>query len=406
MRAGIGAEAFWREGYAFFFGFARRLAEGAGYVDASGAATAFRVPLYPLVLAGLTGGDRAFWPVLLFQAAVSTGTVACAALLARDWFGPRAALCAAAICAVYPYYLIHDTSLAETGLFTFLTALGVWLAVRARARGSARIAAAAGLALGLAVLTRATIAPFVPVAAAWLAFVPRRRGGGQWIAAGTLLAVAALTLTPWLAYSQQVTGRASLGTEFGAALFGGNNDRTFSHYPAGSIDASRGEAFAALSADDDAELARLRGDEAATSDWYEARGRAWIAAHPGAAAWGALRKLGAAFGPLPSPRKGAPGNAAHALSYGPIALLALVTAWRRRRWREHLPIYALFAIFAAITAVLWGHTAHRSFLDVYLIVFAAPAILAAVDRRRRSAGPPREPDGVARTLAVGARANR
>ena len=44
---------------------------------------------------------------------------------------------------------------------------------------------------------------------------------------------------------------------------------------------------------------------------------------------------------------------------------------RRRQWREDAPIYAHLATFAAITAVLWAQTSHRSYLDVYLIVFAA-----------------------------------
>ena len=128
------------------------------------------------------------------------------------------------------------------------------LVVRARAQGSLRLAGATGVALGLAILIRATLAPFVPLAAVWLALLSRE----------------------------------------------------------------------------------------ATS-----------------------RKPGARKGPL--------GNLVHALSYGPLALLALAGAWRtRRRWRELLPIYPLFAIFAPITAVLWGHSSHRSALDVYLIVLAAP----------------------------------
>ena len=36
----------------------------------------------------------------------------------------------------------------------------------------------------------------------------------------------------------------------------------------------------------------------------------------------------------------------------------------------HLPIYAHFALFCALTAVIWAQTSHRSYLDVYLMVFA------------------------------------
>jgi len=31
----------------------------------------------------------------------------------------------------------------------------------------------------------------------------------------------------------------------------------------------------------------------------------------------------------------------------------------------------LFLTFTAVTAVFWAHTSHRSYLDVYWIVFAA-----------------------------------
>ena len=46
----------------------------------------------------------------------------------------------------------------------------------------------------------------------------------------------------------------------------------------------------------------------------------------------------------------------------------------RRHWREHLVFYALFVSFAVITALFWGHTSHRAYLDVYWIVFAAGAL--------------------------------
>ena len=43
----------------------------------------------------------------------------------------------------------------------------------------------------------------------------------------------------------------------------------------------------------------------------------------------------------------------------------------RQHWREHLIYYALFISFAGVTALFYGHTSHRAYLDIYLIVFAA-----------------------------------
>ena len=369
-----GSERFFNDGYTLFFTLARQLATAHGYAFPGEPPTAFRVPLYPLFLATLTAGEPHYAQVLIAQAVVSTGTVVLAGLMARRWFGARAGLIAAAICAVYPYYVLHDVTLQETGLFTFLAALATWLALIARQRGSIALAALAGLALGAAILTRATLAPFAGFAVAWLALPhsgwrPSRRGIAL---ALTCLAAALLVLSPWLVRAHALTGRWTLGTEFGAAVFAGNHPLTFSHFPRESIDLSRAEVFAALTPTDRAELARMNRDEAAQSDWFLRHGVEWIAGHPGTALKGALRKLGAAFGPLPVPRHGLLGDAVHALSFFSILLLALAMLWqRRKRWREDALVHAHLAAFAAITAVLWAQTSHRSYLDVYLIVFAA-----------------------------------
>ena len=374
-----GSERFFVEGYTLFFTLARQLAQGYGYAFPGAPPTAFRVPLYPLFLAGLSGGEPRYAPILVAQALVSTGTVVLAGLMARHWFGPRAGLIAAALCAIYPYYVLHDVTLQETGLFTFLAALATWLALVARRRGSlARrsiaLAALAGLALGAAILTRATLAPFALFAVVWLALPsagwrPSRRGMAMSL---TCLAALSLTLSPWLVRAHDLTGRWTLGTEFGAAVFAGNHPLTFSHFPRESIDLSRAEVFASLTPADRAELAPLADNGAAESDWYLARGLAWIAHHPGEALEGAARKLAAAFGPMPVPRKGLPGDAVHALSFFPILLLALAMLWQRRRqWRQDAPFHAHLVLFAGITAVLWAQTSHRSYLDIYLIVFAA-----------------------------------
>ena len=42
--------------------------------------------------------------------------------------------------------------------------------------------------------------------------------------------------------------------------------------------------------------------------------------------------------------------------------------------REVILIAMLFIAFMCVTAVFWAHTAHRSYLDVYLIVFAASVV--------------------------------
>lgn len=337
------------------------------------------MPLYPVFVAAATRGTEDFRALLIAQSLVSTGTILCAAMLARQFFGRPAGVVAAALTAIYPYYLWHDTSLQETGLLTFLTAAATVLLVaagRARAPGTA---AAAGLVLGLALLTRPIALPFSVCAGAWLLLpdassTPLRRRAAT---AALFAAALCLTVSPWLVRNHAATGRWTFGTENGAAVFYGNNPATFAVYPAGSIDGSAKAARALLTPDERTDLL-AQPTELARSDWLERRGRAYIAADPGRFLVNGLRKNLAAFGVLPSPRHDWKTDLIASASYGPVLLLALVAAWRtRRRWRELLPIYAHFAGFAAVTGVLWGHSSHRAYLDVYLIVLAASVLAAA-----------------------------
>jgi hypothetical protein len=55
----------------------------------------------------------------------------------------------------------------------------------------------------------------------------------------------------------------------------------------------------------------------------------------------------------------------------------------RSSWRERSLVWLQFAGFVVVTAVFWAHTSHRAYLDIYLMVFAAPVILAAGRQVRR-----------------------
>ena len=332
--------------------------------------TAFRVPLYPAFLAAVTFGHQAFLPVLVAQSLVGAGTVLCAALIARELFGHTAALIAALLTAIYPYYVVHDTALQETSLYTFLVALAVFLLLRARRSGSALIAASAGVTLGAAVLTRANLAPFALLAPLWLALA----GGSRAVTWRQRLRVAIIcagvgivTVAPWLIRSYQLTGSVTLSTQNGFFLWLGNNPYTFSHYPRESIDLSQATALAALSPEEKSELEARQGNEALVDEWFRKKGLDYIRDHPWQTLDNGVRKIVDAFGWLPSPRRSFWPSLVHALSYGPVMILGLWGMWTgRRHWREHSIFYAQFVAFAAVTAVFFGHTSYRSYLDVLL----------------------------------------
>lgn len=376
LRIATGADGYWENGYTLTWLAAQELAAGRGYAMPGTGLTAYRVPLYPMFLALVTGGRDWPWAVIAAQALVSTGTVILAGMIARELFGHRAGLVAASICALWPYYAWHDTALQETGLFTFLGAAATLAMLRARATGWCG-AAGAGALLGLALLCRSTIAPFAPFALAWLWWWAGRK-------AAVLGAIAfAAILAPWLAWSVHVTGEAGLGTEFGAAVYSGNHAETFSRYPVRSIDESRARAFAAMSPADEAEVAALGEDSPAASRWFAARGIEWIKSHPGEFAWNFVRKNWAAFGPWPSPRHGMLADLAYAATWLPLLLAGLAGFWlERRNWRRDLVITAQFACFVVISGVLWAQTSHRAPLDVLLMVFAARALVPLAAKLR------------------------
>ena len=376
LRAGyrlyVGEASFWNNGYTFFLETARKIVAGEGPMTS-------RVPVYPAFLAAVALGHRAFLPIVVSQAAIGAGTVLGSAVLATELFGPSAAVLAAGLTALYPYYVVHDTALQETSLFTLLTLLSVLLLLRAWRTGSARVAAIAGLALGADVLTRATIAPFAVLAPLWL--FGRRRAMAMACAS-----VLALAVAPWLVWSYKLTGTFTLTTETGVQLWNGNNPQTFSHYPFESIDRSKPVALDAMTAQERAEVESLGTNEVRSDAWFWRKGMEYIRTHPWVALRNGVRKIAAAFGWWPSPRKGPLANWVHFLTYGATTVLGLAAMYfYRTAWREHMIIYALFVCFAMVTAVFFGHTSHRSYLDVYWIVFAAGLLGGRLSGERRRA---------------------
>jgi 4-amino-4-deoxy-L-arabinose transferase-like glycosyltransferase len=374
-----GIDAFWVNGYTFFFDIARNIAAGKGIAAANGIPTAFRVPFYPIFLAGLTLGHQWFWPVAIAESLIGAATAFCAALLARQLFpglpGRSAATLAALITAVYPYYVVHDTAMQETSLFTLLTVIAVLLALRTAREGAQLGAALCGLTLGLDVLTRSPIAPFALLVPIWL--LTRRR----LMPALLCLLVLGLTVAPWLVRNDRLTGRPVLTTEAGFELWNGNNPTLFDYYPMQSVDVSIAANLDALSARDQQQLAELGTNEVAVDHWYQQKALAYMRAHPWLTVINGLRKIGATFDWLPTPRRSRAQAIAHFLSFGPVMLLGLWGFWMHRAsWRDDSLVYLLFAQFLLVTAVYFGQTNHRVFLDVYLIVFAAGAIASRFNR--------------------------
>jgi 4-amino-4-deoxy-L-arabinose transferase-like glycosyltransferase len=393
VRLVSGEADFWENGYTFLFDLARSVAAGHGLTLDGHTPTVYRVPGYPLFLAAVTRGHQAFYSLVVAQSLVGALTVLCAGLLAAEWFGSRAALIASAFAAIYPYYVVHDTALQDTGLFTLVTLVSVLLLIRARRSISgqepprrtqrfnpvvkAALPLLAGLALAAAVLTRASIAPFALVAPLWLGWAADAGTPARARVHAGLLCAAALVVgvAPWLIRSKIVAGAPILQNDTGQRLWDGNNPYTFTRYPIESIDLSKADALEAMPATERAELAAAGADDVSFDRWFLHQAVRFMREHPWLTVANGFRKIGATFSILPSPRRSLWPTLAYALSYGPIMILGLVgmvSGWRS--WREHSLVYWLFLSFALLTALFFGHTSHRAFLDVYWMAYAASVI--------------------------------
>ena len=367
-----GTANYWGEGYGFYWDIARNLAAGRGYEMIAGTSTAFRVPGYPLFLLMVTGGGWHPWAMVTAGACLGALTVVATGLLGRELFGRAAGLIAASACAVYPYYLWHDTALQETALVTCLTAWACVVLLRLERDGGMRLALLSGALLAAAVLTRETVLPFALLACGWAAWrVAAWAGARRGLLAGAaMLGVIGAGLAPWLAHTHREYGEYVLGSEFGAALHAGASPLLFSAYPDGSVDDSRDIVLYALSPVEQAALASAKPLQ--RDHWLRDEALRQIEADPLGWAARGLRKVWIAFRPLPSPLHGAAANLGFALAWVPLLLLGLAGMWQARAdWRRQSLLYAQFVLFAGITAVLWAQTAHRVFLDLYLMVFAA-----------------------------------
>lgn len=190
---------------------ARNLAAGDGYSLAFPQlqlhATAFRPPLYPLLLAvptWATGGDE-LWPGRLLSLLLGLAVIALTVVFVHRLGGPFAALAAGLAVALYPPLIANDTvTLTEPLALSLL--LGVLITL------DRRHAVWCGVLSGLLMLTRpnAYLVVVIVGIALWRSVGPRR--------AAAMAGVSLLVLTPWMMRNQVQVGTFRLTTSEGFNL--------------------------------------------------------------------------------------------------------------------------------------------------------------------------------------------
>ena len=205
------------------------LAEHGRYEGMPGVPDASYPPLYPIVLAAaflVTPVSKALLAAKAVNVLLGLAAILGAAALARRLWGDAAGLVAAAIFAFLPRYLLMPCLIASENLFAPLILLFVFVAIegsRSAKAGAWRLAAAGGLAVALAALTR-TVAYYL--GALWLPAALAARKKLRTALAETLLVLAVqhAVMLPWAVRNELAVGRFTfLNTAGGPAMFLGNN---------------------------------------------------------------------------------------------------------------------------------------------------------------------------------------
>lgn len=239
------------------------------FANGDGTLTLVRPPAFPYWLAILYSffGTNATWAGFLGQQIWLTVIAGVIWLLGRELFGPIVALAALLLVSVDPVLgYLGWTYLTEPMHIAFLL-LGLYFfvhSIRSPIRSDIALAAAAGLAWGIATLTRLYFEIFP------LFFLPLSVFYGRRVL--FLAAISSIVMmgcvVPWLVRNEMVVGeRVPLTLNSGISLWGGNNPYAIGDWVEGDV---RPELYR------DAP----RTSEMVRDDWFRAKALEWIKTNP------------------------------------------------------------------------------------------------------------------------------
>jgi 4-amino-4-deoxy-L-arabinose transferase-like glycosyltransferase len=374
---------YWQSGYSFYHRMAIHLLESGQFNNGAqeGLYSCFRLPGYPAFIAGvswLTGDSPSAF--ILFQSLVSTATVALVYWITSLLASHRAALASAALYAFFPYAFAHDTQLQENGLYNALSTLSV--AIFVSGLGKRRLLAwmfAAGLAAGLAVLTRGThiVPAMVLPISLWLS--SSRTLSQRALMSATLLAGIAAVVGPWMMRNYAVSGRFALTSQAGMSFCVSHNSSTFDFYPyRGTIDQSWAAYHDKLPEELRPQRDAVLSDEFKAADWYRQQALTYIRQHPLETIRRGLVKILVNFAGILSPMADPVKNWTYFISFWGLTLLALAGLYELRGTSFSTVFWGLMVAQATFSFVYYAHTSHRSYLDPFLAVPAGIGLLKVV----------------------------
>jgi 4-amino-4-deoxy-L-arabinose transferase-like glycosyltransferase len=352
---------------------ANNIVAGHGYTFENGTPGTRVPPAYPAVLAALT--------YLPFDLVVASGVAnalfgagMCVTLYwicRRTFSDPRVAVVAALALAVFPFHLFNTGYVLKENLAIACLVLAVAVWIEALHRQSVVWAVLAGVATGVATLTRYYPTAGLPIAfLAALAYERWRRPGFPWLRlAGGMLGVLVLCISPWMVRNWMHTGTLSISTYgIGYYLYTSNgpgvvpdtsgyfearglaNDVTYS---VSADQWNEGEAFSkavdAIASDPGRDTVLLGAKLISfwRPVWDGSNAGTWIV-------------LGG--------------------SYVLMMLLAFVGARSPGEGRFRAVLWATIGFYALVHLIFWGMIRERNYVEPFFMPFAARGLLLVYDR--------------------------
>jgi 4-amino-4-deoxy-L-arabinose transferase-like glycosyltransferase len=334
---------------------ARSLMEGH-FSAPTGEPTAFRPPLYPLFLAQVYGlaGVSNFKAVAIAQAFLAAAHALLLWTVAqRAGLGSLAALLAGLAAGLHPAFVFQVPQVLGEVLHRAWQAVAVFALLEALRRRRWRVHVAAGVAFGIAVLSKPTLIASAPFVALWLLW-GLRRGGAKWrealLAAALFAGCAGGTTMLWTVRNYLVSGAfIPVSTNFPVTFAQGVTRHSWH--------AARRSAPGDLmpAPDDYLRLTQLRAyrgiaEERAVGAQWKARAEAHIAAHPGWFARLTVRKALQFWSPFV---RNSP--AVRAVAFAAMAPVLIGGWWfvaMALRRRDGRLVFALLCLAVALPAML------------------------------------------------------
>ncbi|MFH0965749.1 MAG: glycosyltransferase family 39 protein [Planctomycetota bacterium] len=362
-----------------YLSIARNLAASWGYTDSSGQPTAYRSPLYPVLVAGVlkfSGGNLAVLAVL--QAALGALIAVVAAGIADELAGRVAAILAGALVACDPFLIYFSGEIMTETVFTFFVAGAVYFLLRSLRRPSVGRTCLAALFVAAAGLTRPIGWGLLPLAALF-ALAQRASVGRRVASALAVLLVGALAAAPWVIRNFIIFNAFIPNTTHGGYTFVlGNNPSLYDAMRRGEPWLRGSPSFDAFEKEN-AEARQGKGEVAGDAEMWR-RGKAFVREQPKAALWLALKKIEALWRPAPtglSVRGIVPGFVRYALGAFSLVLYAAATVGIISLKGKPLPLVLFLycpALFTMTHAVFWSQLRFRVPLHPLLAALAAAAV--------------------------------